>query len=223
MESVTQRLEAFKTEQLQLLQPIGSWPPVLYHYTSFEAVCSILESGKLRAGSIWKLNDKTEFLYGASVFRAHVDRLWARENDSFVLSYLTEVRLQLDQPNEMDYRVASFCESGDYLGMWRLYGDRGTGLSFGFPLHEAQHWNCFPAKCYYDSSRIDDICKGFLDTLREALVVAKPHAKKSDVNSFVADVLWRASYFALLFKIHVWADEQEWRLILPINEQEFLS
>jgi len=52
-------------------------PSVLYHYTSMEALLSIVESGRMRATHIRYLNDTTE---AASMWGSVTERLTARQD-----------------------------------------------------------------------------------------------------------------------------------------------
>lgn len=215
-----EKLEAFKTEQLQRLQPIGTWPPVLYHVTSSDALCSILSSGKFRASAIHRLNDSVEMRFAVSAFQAHLKKFIAQETEALVRFFFQKMRDQLANFSFDGFYVASFTEDGDRLDMWEQYGSRGTGFSLAFPLHMVADWNCFPGKCHYGSDRLNDLCEGFLVTLRAALADEADLIDEEeqsigafDFDLLAGEVLWNASYLALLFKMDAWSDENEWRLI----------
>lgn len=213
MQKIEERIDLNNTNQLNSLQPANTWPPILYHYTSADALLSILESGKLRVSSIEQLNDKAELRYSVSIFRAHVDRLFAVEQTAEGSELFQHIKQQLDTLDITGIYVASFSADGDETGMWRLYGDRGKGFSFAFPLYKVEHWGGFPGKCHYSPAKADEFCISALTTVRDALLLEVKAGLSPNFESLAASFLWRISYFGLLFKPHAWADEKEWRLI----------
>jgi hypothetical protein len=54
----------------------GALPSSMYHYTSYDGVISILESGVLRLGNLEWMDDKTEVAHAASAFRTQLDKLY---------------------------------------------------------------------------------------------------------------------------------------------------
>ena len=218
MQKFDEDLATFSTQQLNVLQPTKIWPPILYHYTSADAMLSILKTGKLRVGSIEQLNDKAELRYSVSIFRAHLDRFYAIEHSPEGCDLFHHIKRQLDIIDTTGIYVASFSADGDEFGMWRLYGDRGRGFSFAFPLYKVEHWGGFPGKCHYDTSSADKFCQSALRTVRDTYLAEVQAGKSPDLESVAANFLWRISYFGLLFKPHAWADEKEWRLIF-VNQK----
>lgn len=213
MQIFDENIATFSAQQLNVLQSTKIWPSILYHYTSADAMLSILQSGKLRVSSIEQLNDKVELRYPVSIFRAHLDRFYAIEPSPDGCDLLHQIRRQLDIIDTTGIYVASFSADGDEFGMWRLYGDRGRGFSFDFPLYMVEHWGGFPGKCHYDTSSADRFCQGALRTVRDTYLAEIQAGRSPDLETVAANFLWRISYFGLLFKPHAWADEKEWRLI----------
>jgi len=92
----------------------------------------------VRSGHIWAtesryMNDPREFLHGAEVILAVVDRLLARKHAPPILQ---EVRHNVDRhirEKMQNLRVfcACFCTSSDLLSQWRAYGDSGGGYAIG--------------------------------------------------------------------------------------------
>jgi len=213
MQKIETSIELNNTRQLKSLLPIDSLPPILYHYTSLDAIISILRSGKFHVSSIEQFNDKAELRYSVSIFRAYVDRFLAVEPTAEGSELFQHIQKQLDTIETSGIYVASFSANGNEWGMWRLYGDRGRGFSFGFPFYETGHWGGIPGRCHYDTSRADEFCISALTTVRDALLNEIKVGKQLDVGALAASFLWRISYFGLFFKPHAWADEREWRLV----------
>ena len=220
MQNFEQNIASFSTQQLNALQPTKMWPPILYHYTSTDAMLSILQSGKLRASCIEQLNDKVELRYAVSIFRAHLERFYATEQTTEGCDLFRHIRQQVDTVDTTGVYVASFSADGGEFGMWRLYGDRGRGFCFGFPLYKVEHWGGFPGKCHYDTTKADEFCRGALTMVRDTLLADVRAGTKLDLESIATTFLWQISYFGLLFKPHAWADEKEWRLIFTNRKTE---
>lgn len=101
---------------------------ILYHYTSFNAFNSIIESCKLRFTNIRYLNDKSEYLYALDLLKSKVLE-FERENN---ISKGIDLSMfdQFFFSNKL-YSV-SFCENGNDLNLWRGYCPSGGGISIGF-------------------------------------------------------------------------------------------
>ncbi len=103
-------------------------PRSLYHYTSLEALVSIVQTRKLRASNIRFLNDSSE-------------SLWLKQHAVFILR--KQASAQPQQPDVkgiveaieswplQSHFVASFTEKSDDLSQWRAYCPLGQGVSIG--------------------------------------------------------------------------------------------
>jgi len=116
-------------------------PKTLYHYTSLEALQSIVKSKKLRASNIRFLNDMSETL----IFRQDVlEVLRQRANGGERAQALAELIDHIESRPLQSLFVASFSEKGDLLSQWRAYCPPGLGVSIGFNsscLQENWVWN----------------------------------------------------------------------------------
>lgn len=109
-------------------------PDVVYHYTSMEALLSILRNKELWATSISYLNDVSEYkLYIETVQRrlpAFGERRPNLNLDVFIENVVLEGEL------EMSFRrrpfVVSFSRVRDSLTHWRSYCAAGNGVCIGF-------------------------------------------------------------------------------------------
>jgi hypothetical protein len=175
----------------------------------------IIRSGCMWAHSIEQQNDYTEVRYAASVMRAHIERAYAVEPDALACELFLALRRQMATIFLGNLFVLSYSGDGDELGMWRLYADRGTGFSFGFPLHAAKEWpgTIIIAKCQYDFRKLDLFCSASLIKVRELYLAAVKSGCNSDVDGIAAMFFRHIAWFATIFKPHVWADEQEWRIV----------
>ena len=115
-------------------------PKLLYHYTSIDALCSILnEYRKQRttgnlvfwASSIFTMNDPHEMTYGAEVLEILlpvIEKLFGLPSEnSLNINTLDKEKVLRDTTNTPF--ILSFTANEDELGMWNLYGDNGCGVS----------------------------------------------------------------------------------------------
>jgi hypothetical protein len=202
----------------------GAFPPVLYHYTSATAVLNILKSGKIWVQNIEHLNDKSEIRFAASIMRANVDRAYALEPIDPVVELFQRIRTSLNSLDTSEVFIASFSADGDEMGMWRLYGDRGRGLSFAISTYLVEEWGGLPIRCQYEESIAHKFCLGALKTVRDCYIDELKAGLKPDPQQFADLFLYRISYFAAVFKQSAWADEKEWRLLFlkPSSEHRTL-
>lgn len=99
----------------------------LYHFTSFDAACNIIESRKLRFGKMFKMNDIIES------GRIHFGRIFT--NDLPDKDLFAEDEMQRYQ--QISFIQDRVRDDFEYLGfdlhaMWGLYADRGYGACLVF-------------------------------------------------------------------------------------------
>lgn len=95
-------------------------PEIVYHYTSFNVLNSILKNNSVWLTGKHHLNDPDE---GDIIFKL-LDKY---ERDEGV--NLDEFRKDI---NSYDFFVNCMTTHGDKLSQWRGYGDQGKGVSIGF-------------------------------------------------------------------------------------------
>lgn len=100
-----------------LRQSKGVGPKLVFHYTTFEGLKGIVESGRIRATHFEYLNDPDEVHYCRALFG---DRERASDPDADDPIFFGE-----------EY-IASFSELGDDLQQWRTYANGGAGVAVGF-------------------------------------------------------------------------------------------
>jgi hypothetical protein len=214
-------------------------PPLLYHYTSAQALLSIVTSGHIWATHIRFLNDTSEAEWMWAT--AH-ERLRVREENAVSGDEKASVAKLIDMVNERrsstDF-VASFSENGDDLSQWRAYCHDTPGFSIGFSSDAlATQWICNPGgdsffvgaslkKVIYlgsdDAASFDKTLDFILNTITPAM----------HDNAFIGDkssreqvsVSW-LSVIASTYKHSSFRNENEWRLIMakphkPMPGQRF--
>lgn len=92
----------------------------IYHYTTFEALYSILENKELHLSSIAGMNDKTETTYSDSLLKSG-----------------KVFKMTLSRIEQYNRRfIMCFTKNKDHFNHWRLYGNNGNGVSIGFKFKE---------------------------------------------------------------------------------------
>lgn len=198
-------------------------PSRLGHYTSGEALISILERRKLWASGVAFMNDSQEFQY---LYRMIADMLTPSggilDQEIQANPRLAEtLRSQLIWPyeNQPHLYVISLTPNDDDLSLWRAYTAPGDGYHLAFDsdrltkVAQAQGWFLAPVR-YGDSTR-----RLIASKLRSSFQLAASGGSHEEAVRLVY------GYFrsiAPLVKHEGFSSEQEWRLIkwcLPTEEQ----
>lgn len=211
-------------------------PPVLYHYTSMQALLSIAESGRIRATHVRFLNDQSEITtMWDLVIRRLGERIDAAQSTQEKES-LSEIVLLAQSRPVLNEFVASFSEKKDDLSQWRSYCPEGVGFSIGFSSSALRsQWVSDPhggepsfvgtklVKVQY----VDGNNTAPIDSAIDAVMSISAGMEKSlgGVSKHDLIVGW-LSTLAPSFKHSAFRDESEWRLVLtkfykPMPGQRF--
>jgi hypothetical protein len=106
-------------------------PDVLYHYTSAEALLSIVSSGRIRATHIDYLNDSSEVEWMWRAVNSQLEHMKLSE-DRQRSEYAAQILEKIAERRRLNEFVSSFSENGDDLSQWRAYCPSGLGYSIGF-------------------------------------------------------------------------------------------
>jgi hypothetical protein len=214
----------------------NSPPEILYHYTSANALLSIVNSGRIRAANIDYLNDSSEVDW---MWRAVASQLKATtlSENKLESEYATQVLKKLEERRRFNEFVASFSENGDDLSQWRAYCPGGFGYSIGFDSAALRtQWVSDPSggepafvgsalkKIRYlgeedatDLSKELDVVMGFSPSIKQGF---PGPVYKEDVAIAILGMV------APSIKHSAFRGENEWRLILtkphkPMPHQRF--
>ncbi len=99
------------------------------HFSSFQALSSILSEKSLRLYNLHALNDPREFTFASRIFRLEKKFIEDAKNNLFLTSFCE--RAILKRP-------------ADEFNMWRLYGHQGKGVAIVFKLvNNPKKWEDF--------------------------------------------------------------------------------
>jgi hypothetical protein len=195
-------------------------PSVLYHYTSQQGFVGIAATRSIWATDIRYMNDGAELRQAIDVTREYIEyRL--RDSTSTVYSEVcAKIISYLDTAWESEIFAISLTAEGDFLSQWRAYSGSGEGYSIGFetaglqalvePLRDA-----LLEPCVYAIEEQQRSVEGALHHIFDFL----PQAGTVDCGQIVArcfsSFFTAFSRYAPLFKHPSFAEEREWRIVLP--------
>lgn len=114
---------------------------VVYHYTSLEALYSIVTNRSFRLTSLKSSNDATELFYKPETFICNLENIIANETDELTKQYLFLIKNSVDKHKDeffKECRRKSFpyalclSKKRDNLTHWDRYANSCTGVCIGF-------------------------------------------------------------------------------------------
>ena len=111
------------------LQSGEAVPRTLYHYTSLDALVSIVNTKRLRASNIRFLNDRAE---SVAMMADVIDLLQSFGGSLAEQADGRRIAAMLEKKTPKADYVASLSEKDDLLSQWRAYCPSGRGVSIGF-------------------------------------------------------------------------------------------
>jgi hypothetical protein len=178
----------------------------LFHYTNADGLDGIFRSKQLWCTDYQFLDDPSEFNYAKEVLKdclkrhdEHLSKIFF-EQEKFILRVAP-------------HYVASLCEDGDLLDMWRGYTQIPGGFSLGFS-HNNLKEHSSPFTYMIDNviySRADQ--HSILDTVLDACQEAYRGVTERDKANLVETIEGSALRFLYRFKNPCWSRQREWRLV----------
>ena len=163
----------------------------LYHFTSFKAACSIIKSGKLKFGKMYKMNDLIESnrIVSGRLFSDSLSEreLFAEEE----MNRYQQVSFSQDQ-NRDGFEYLGF----DLHTMWGLYAEKGYGVCLVFDKNRLRyHEGDCPKEVKYEN------------------FIPKDYAFKNKSKVGIRSEIWRRKEELFFYKRKEWEYEQEFRVI----------
>lgn len=196
-------------------------PEKLYHYTNRKGLVGILESRSLWASHVRYLNDSEEFALAVKIAEEHLkQQQWDTPRELQVQELIEQLLPQAK--SNADAYVFSASTAANSLSQWRAYCQPSDGYAIGFDtkrlLKMARPQKYFLAECAYSDRRHHESIAHLFGETRDEL-----HKRiVGEELDFLAGSDLSASHFLALLLIVApvlkdpsFADEQEWRFIVP--------
>ena len=171
----------------------------LYHFTSFDAACKIIESGKMRFGKQYRMNDLLE---SNKIAFGHVlsEETMEKHNEFFAEHEMHRYQ-QISFTQDREYGDKTYL-GFDLHTMWGLYANRGAGICLVFDKEKLVIEERDDAKNveYYDLIPTN---YGFRNKSKEGI--------KSEI--------WRRRDEIFFLKRKEWEYEQEYRIIRRAKDE----
>ena len=203
-----------------LIELMGEVPPVLYHYTSADAVLGIITRRELWASQARFLNDTTEISHGLDLCLTH---LHARRGSGYRTHFVDTVQRVLEQmagrdgTPGFDVYVACFSDGNDIIPQWKGYASDGAGYALGFDLVRAATLSdTTPHRVIYGEREqhliLDSLVDGYLTVLDRSL---QAHSDQEEETAKAVGLTLTSALLRILvcFKQDMFSHEREWRLV----------
>lgn len=190
----------------------------LSHYTSFEVLQKIVESGKMWATDLRYMNDAAEFRYAIELIESILDDYPdIKPHTEKVIDIFFDKGESVG--NDHSIYSISFSEKKDLLSQWRAYCPESGGVSIAFEKTDLEALGSVGGyrliKCIYDVNKQEEILIGVLKKARQIL---DKGGAETDVQREIFDGILE---FAPKMKHPSFAEEREWRLVTaPIGYYE---
>lgn len=228
-------LSEFEKKALESIQPflasiaLKPVPEKIFHYTDFSGLHNILESGLLRFGDVFTMNDPSEVHHGMAVsLHALSERVKATDSKIhrfFLERYERFLRSGLKRSGH--FQVCCFSTLGDSLSQWRAYGDNGAGyaLCFDAAMLERAYAQVggTPAEnraafhVTYDDEKLLVLQQSLISAMYDLIALPSAEMGAQAGSKFLQDLSTMTSVHALhtslYFKHEAYKDEGEYRFL----------
>jgi hypothetical protein len=229
-------LSGFEKKALENIHPFLSatalkpTPERIYHYTDFSGLHGILESGNLRFGDVFAMNDPSEVQHGMAeslrALRERVELTDSKVHRFFLDKY--ERFLAGGVRRSAHFQACCFSAYGDSLSQWRAYADNGAGyaLCFDAAMLEYAYTHANGARgenrsvfhVTYDDEMLLTLQRSLIGSMYEMIALPESRELTPEVGGpFLRDLSTLASVHALhtslYFKHEAYRDEGEYRFL----------
>lgn len=217
-----------KNKQLQELLGTTSKKSI-YHYTSIEALKSILEKKTLWLSDISFMNDESEIKYTFDLVCEYLDSVkkYDGEFKDFIKKGLNNIKNGYNNEMRYNYYVISFSLNPDSLPIWVYYTKNSNSAGFNIEFdkrditsliknHSMMH-GCLSGLVIYNKTKqkaaIRNILNKYFNMYKESPEEEAWNApKKASILSAFSDLL----LLSLFLKSSYFKNEEEFRIVIPV-------
>jgi hypothetical protein len=201
-------------------------PQELFHYTSLDGACGIIQTKSLHLTKVAYLNDLSELSLAIELFRHVAQEMLPSIAAADLRRLISKTADQLTSFARTNICVASFCEDRDLLSQWKSYGKAGRGVTLGFSGQKLSEINqsgwANLMRCVYDRNdhyRIAQDLVGLLMRSYDVVTrVVEPHAQERALSEIIGYFNTTFLRVAPVLKNRHFAEEKEWRLITTARD-----
>lgn len=200
------------------------WPyDLMYHYTSREALQSIVSTRKMWATDLRAMNDPGEVLYGKEMIAQRIKRAVRRHRSKGKTLFLEEMQKQLHSVivQASSSFAISLSAHPDLPHQWRDYAKDGTGFALGWCIDSS----CpgIPLKMWVTYDRVSQkrLIDGLIELHLDWISAAVNEQRVKPLDALTQAALSLAMFLnAVLhtFKGRRWESEDEFRYMFQVFE-----
>lgn len=203
----------------------------IYHYTSQEAMISIVENNSFYASNALFLNDSSELKYGKNLVLSVIDNVlhnsyYEFDRERFTkkgVELLTQTFQEIENQSVSDKYVLCFSRSGDLLSQWRGYGENGIQIE----LSSSELFYCFDSNyissnvIYYRKSQEEIILESIQILINFAIYGTDwgPSLVNNDFIEFPSALARILLNLTIWFKDISWKEEKEFRVVYDATNE----
>jgi Protein of unknown function (DUF2971) len=237
-EEEKKRYVTFVQEQLKALGALEvRQEDSVWHYTTGDALLSIVQSNTLYATQVSCLNDSMETRYATNLFReALLEIKTTNSHSQEEASYLERVITATSEESAAAAHLSSwwfvtcFSEEKDDLSQWRAYGGSNAGEGYALAFNAGQLFSPSHAvaRVNYDSALHKElatkIAKATLQFISEGREKRRNEAAETQeawVSEFLNDWIIRIGVFGPVVKDPSFRAENEYRIVHQLRTNDF--
>lgn len=221
-------------------------PEVLYHYCSVATFFNIIKNKSIWLSDISKSNDSEELKWFMKSFEILIKDVWQEylnkrlsagkgDDPAEMQCLFSEIEEVLHSEVAKSW---AFClsEKRDDLGQWRGYADDGSGVAIGFHIHAFDAINVNQILYYmnldtmaainphfqkvmYGADAIDYVITEFKSIFDDSVQLIQP----SRFAGLLQQSIPKAIMVSPFLKNDGFREEQEWRLVYSLREDEIMQ
>jgi hypothetical protein len=203
---------------------VPSW---LSHYTTADGLLGIVRDKSMFGTHYRFLNDSLEVVWGKELIEKHIEEYLHRAEEP-VKAYL-KVFQGLNIEDHYDVYIACFCANDNLLSQWRGYG-KGGGYALAFRGHElaeCQSTDRLLRRVIYDWAEQDRFVRLVLDWLVAEVSAGHQIEDRKEAGVAINEAFawaWKTlCEMCVSFKLSVFEEEAEWRIVELVEKKEKLS
>jgi hypothetical protein len=209
-------------------------PKELFHYTTTDALVSIIEGGRFWATDFRYMNDASELDHGTRIFREAVEEFVVPRDCDAVAQLRDRLIIELDAAKlRQRFFMVCFCEEPNLLSQWRAYGDRlGRGsVSLGFETRQLRKIvaqgigggrGVRLVAVNYDLKSQREKARLLINDVFEGVAGWRKRIRLSYmIERAVKHVIQMSTQYIVHFKDPCFRGENEWRLLEVIGADRF--